>query len=61
MTGELKAIHIALPDMRRVASKILDRSVLTYGERPRQESNLDLQFRKPSFYPLNYGDKSAGG
>ena len=24
---------------------------------PRQESNLDLEFRKPSFYPLNYGGK----
>lgn len=24
--------------------------------RPRQESNLNLGFRKPSFYPLNYGD-----
>lgn len=23
---------------------------------PRQDSNLDLGFRKPSFYPLNYGD-----
>ena len=23
---------------------------------PRQESNLYLEFRKPSFYPLNYGD-----
>ena len=22
---------------------------------PRRESNTDLQFRKPSFYPLNYG------
>ena len=22
---------------------------------PRQESNLNLEFRKPSFYPLNYG------
>ena len=26
------------------------------GWRPRQESNLNLGFRKPSFYPLNYGD-----
>jgi hypothetical protein len=25
-------------------------------EYPRQESNLYLEFRKPSFYPLNYGD-----
>lgn len=24
---------------------------------PGQESNLYLEFRKPSFYPLNYGDK----
>lgn len=23
---------------------------------PGQESNLYLEFRKPSFYPLNYGD-----
>jgi hypothetical protein len=26
------------------------------GWYPRQESNLDLEFRKPLFYPLNYGD-----
>ena len=26
---------------------------------PRHESNLHLEFRKPSFYPLNYG--GAGG
>lgn len=25
----------------------------------RQGSNLHLQFRKPSFYPLNYGDLLA--
>jgi hypothetical protein len=25
---------------------------------PRRESNPHLRFRKPSFYPLNYGDKS---
>jgi hypothetical protein len=25
---------------------------------PRQESNLNLEFRKPLFYPLNYGDNS---
>jgi hypothetical protein len=24
--------------------------------RPRQESNLHPRFRKPLFYPLNYGD-----
>jgi hypothetical protein len=23
--------------------------------RPHEESNLDLRFRKPLFYPLNYG------
>gem|GEM_PF-3749052 len=23
---------------------------------PRRESNSDLRFRKPPFYPLNYGD-----
>lgn len=26
---------------------------------PRQESNLYLEFRKPSFYPLNYGDAES--
>ena len=28
------------------------------AERPRRESNPHLRFRKPPFYPLNYGDKS---
>lgn len=28
---------------------------------PRQESNLYLEFRKPSFYPLNYGDVDLAG
>jgi hypothetical protein len=27
--------------------------------RPHEESNLDLRFRKPLFYPLNYGDLSS--
>ena len=26
---------------------------------PRRESNTDLQFRKPSFDPLNYGDSDS--
>jgi hypothetical protein len=26
--------------------------------RPHEESNLDLRFRKPVFYPLNYGGES---
>ena len=25
-------------------------------QRPRKESNLHPRFRKPMFYPLNYGD-----
>lgn len=25
---------------------------------PHQESNLDLELRRFSFYPLNYGDKT---
>ena len=25
--------------------------------RPRRESNSHLRFRKPPFYPLNYGDR----
>jgi hypothetical protein len=28
------------------------------AECPRRESNPHLRFRKPPFYPLNYGDKS---
>ena len=27
--------------------------------RPHQESNLDLRFRKPLFYPLNYGGEGS--
>lgn len=30
---------------------------LGWKKYPRQESNLDLEFRKLSFYPLNYGGK----
>ncbi len=37
---------VAIATMR----PFLGRSLCT-----RQESNLDLRFRKPSFYPLNYG------
>ena len=29
--------------------------------RPHEESNLDLRFRKPLFYPLNYGDLKVVG
>src|SRR6266705_5420806 len=29
-----------------------------YTKRPRRESNPHLRFRKPPFYPLNYGDAS---
>src|SRR6266516_7780131 len=37
-------------------------TLLTYpqfslGKYPRGESNSHLRFRKPPFYPLNYGDK----
>src|SRR5438477_12267626 len=30
------------------------------GKRPRRESNSHLRFRKPPFYPLNYGDGRKG-
>src|SRR5436190_19007184 len=30
-----------------------------YTKRPRRESNPHLRFRKPPFYPLNYGDASG--
>src|SRR5436190_6922472 len=30
-----------------------------YTKRPRRESNPHLRFRKPLFYPLNYGDVSG--
>jgi hypothetical protein len=29
---------------------------LIYEHCPRRESNPHLRFRKPPFYPLNYGD-----
>jgi hypothetical protein len=28
-------------------------------KRPRRESNPHLRFRKPPFYPLNYGDNDS--
>src|SRR5437764_8328990 len=31
-----------------------------YTKRPRRESNPHLRFRKPLFYPLNYGDNDSG-
>ncbi len=34
---------------------ILNGSILC----PHRESDLDLRFRKPPFYPLNYGDSSC--
>src|SRR5438270_14097310 len=30
-----------------------------YTKRPRRESNPHLRFRKPPFYPLNYGDNES--
>src|SRR5207237_9802859 len=30
------------------------------SKRPRRESNSHLRFRKPPFYPLNYGDGRKG-
>ena len=31
-------------------------SAIRFQVCPRRESNSHLRFRKPSFYPLNYGD-----
>jgi hypothetical protein len=43
---------------RPTISPVLDAEV---GEQcPRRESNPDLRFRKPPFYPLNYGDALSG-
>jgi hypothetical protein len=41
-------ITIKLPTLWRVA------------ECPRRDSNPHLRFRKPPFYPLNYGDEVKG-
>src|SRR6266404_5744213 len=37
----------------------VDRNRKAIVKRPRRESNPHLRFRKPLFYPLNYGDTSA--
>ena len=39
-----------------LAPSILSKCFFASVKRLRQGSNLHLQFRKPSFYPLNYGD-----
>ena len=43
----------------RAGCKRLNRTDLDHRPCPRRESNPHLRFRKPSFYPLNYGDKMA--
>src|SRR5437899_9339733 len=44
---------------RRSESVLTLRTVPRFyvGKYPRGESNSHLRFRKPPFYPLNYGDK----
>jgi hypothetical protein len=38
----------------------LQRKALIFKACSRRESNPDLEFRKPLFYPLNYGSGAAG-
>jgi hypothetical protein len=50
---------LALP--KKVSPKKLGgNSFTSFNFYPRRESNPHLRFRKPPFYPLNYGDASAG-
>ena len=39
---------------KKIANKLTNNLLATI-KYPRRESNPDLRFRKPSFYPLNYG------
>lgn len=39
---------------KKIANKLTN-NLLATKKYPRRESNPDLRFRKPSFYPLNYG------
>src|SRR5919106_506992 len=43
----------AVSESRRVSL------VYDHTKRPRRESNPHLRFRKPPFYPLNYGDRKS--
>jgi hypothetical protein len=49
---------VALPKLR--VSKDLGGNVFFVRFYPRRESNPHLRFRKPPFYPLNYGDGKKG-
>jgi hypothetical protein len=45
-----------MPRSDKPASNVWLKTARSSHWRPRQESNLYLEFRKPLFYPLNYGD-----
>ena len=49
---------VALPKLR--VTKDLGGNVFFVRFYPRRESNPHLRFRKPPFYPLNYGDGKKG-
>src|SRR5712672_511818 len=46
-----------LPELKNRTSRS-QTSIWHIAECPRRESNPHLRFRKPLFFPLNYGDKS---
>jgi hypothetical protein len=53
--GERAGANESIEAVAYARPKRLMRDKIT-RERPRRESNPHLRFRKPLFYPLNYGD-----
>jgi hypothetical protein len=43
-------------DLTRTKRRRADGTRQTDGWPPHEESNLDFRFRRPVFYPLNYGE-----
>ena len=49
-------VFVSVPQYFSTEPKAADNHMITgCPSYPRRESNPDLRFRKPSFYPLNYG------
>jgi hypothetical protein len=55
VSGETESIEAHVSAFSRRVSCAPDHAIY-----PRRESNPHLRFRKPLFYPLNYGDADSG-
>jgi hypothetical protein len=54
--GELAPASESIEAQMHARSQFVS-SLQDYTDRSRRESNPHLRFRKPLFYPLNYGNK----